>query len=200
MGNEIEAGDVEAWIRAVADGGDDGAVKRLIMNVAERTCTRKQTAALAAYLDGKSTAEIGRAMGVGQSTAHTTLFGHHTHGGGVVARLREALKGESTAIQEALMQRERKQDDGPKEDVVSWFSGLTPSRIGLFGPLSVLLVAHFLADAKRSTTIADLCLYVPKQAVHGALTPLKHAGYIATDGVAITIRKTPLDEMKERAQ
>lgn len=190
--------DVEHWIRAIAEGGDDGAVRRLILAAAEKSCTRKQIAALTLYLDGKSSTEIAHAMGVNQSTAHRHLFGHATEGGGVVAKLREALKGEATAIQEALVQRDAKQDSGPREDVAAWFSGLTPSRIGLFGPLAVLLVAHVVADAKRSLTVSDLCLYVPKQIAHAAISPLKAAGYIATDGVGITIRKTPLDEMKER--
>jgi len=195
---------VVAWLEAARSSSSaDEAARRLILAAADRVCTSKQRAALVHHLDGKSTVQIASAMGVSQSTAYRHLFGdpRDGHGGGAIEKLRGAMK-EGASMVRGVLDEVAAEDVTPNtsEVVAAWFAGLTPLRYGLFGPLTVLLVANTVADAKRSISIADLYLYVPRPFVTAALGQLRAAGYIATDGITITIRKTPLDEMKERRQ
>jgi DNA-binding CsgD family transcriptional regulator len=189
---------VEEWLTAAMSGDSaDAAARNLILSAAERVCTKKQRAALVHLLDGKSTVEIGRALGVSQQQAYRHLYGDRRDGGGAVKKLREALKQEATLVREVLNEVERDDEGSLKEDVLAWFSGITPLRVDMFGPLATLLVMHLAADAKRTVPVGDLYLYMPRPIVTAALPRLKATGHIATDGITVTIRKTPLDELRK---
>lgn len=200
--------------RALFDHVEGGAVitgdvRVLLIDTADKHCTRKQQTALRHYLDGHGVVEIAKLMGVGHSTVHRHLFGDGRvgHGGGALAKIRSALV---TTIEPATLENapnitdtlleQLEEKNMPKSpsftEIASvWFVNLPPSRAHLFGPLAVLLVAHGLVDARRCIRVDDLALVLPRNIINAALSPLRSTGYIATDGVSITIRKTPLDEM-----
>lgn len=183
--------------------GDSADVRVRVLNVLDDVCTRKQAAAVRLFLEDQSLNEIAHAMGVSKPRVHQLLYGdardrgrseRPSQGGcGAFERIRRALEGD-------VVTNETKEDDDvemTKDKIGAWFSRLRPSQAHLFGPLSALLVMDAMADARRSISVADLQLYLPKPVATASLGALRQLGYIATDGVTITIRKTPLDDMKE---
>ena len=184
---------------------DIGAMRRVVLAIADRECTRKQRAVLGHYLDGLPLPVIAAKMGTAKSTAHRHLYGtrkmiangERRQHGGALQKLRAAINNDTTLKQELARMGKQQQEQAitAAETVTAWFSQLRPSQELLYGPLTVLLVAHFACDSKRSMRIEDLCLYQPRRAVNAALTPLRAAGYIATDGVTLTIRRTPIDDL-----
>lgn len=169
----------------------DPAMRARILDAVDRVCTRKQVAAVRLHLEGQSIGEIARAMGIAKSTAHRHLYGDDRpgHGGGALVKLRAELAGDIIT---------KETDDveaSQREKNAAWFANIPPSRAHLFGPLAVLLVIDSVVDSRRSMRVADLALYMPKQVANEGVSRLRALGYIATDGVALTIRKTPLDEM-----
>jgi DNA-binding CsgD family transcriptional regulator len=192
---------VEEWLTvAMSQESPDAAARNLILSAAEKHCTKKQRAALTLLLDGRGVKEIARMMGVSHSTVSRHLYGdaREGHGGGVVAKLRQVMKQEAQLVREALDEVEARDSDASvRNDALAWFSGITPLRVDMFGPLAALLVMSLAADAKRTVSIGDLYLYMPKPIVTAAIPRLKATGYIATDGITITVRKTPLDELRK---
>jgi hypothetical protein len=175
-------------------------LRRLILGAADRVCTKKQRAAVALFLDGKNITQIAKTIGVSRPTAHHHLFGHHHHGGGALTKLQDAILEDAALIQEiTTMVEKQKKALTPQQIVTSWFSRLTPAQTNLFGPLVVLLVAEFVVDSKRSAMVSDLYLYLPRKAVNMAIAPLRATGYITSDGVRFTIRKTPIDDLRREA-
>lgn len=162
-----------------------------ILDAVETVCTRKQVAAVRLHLEGLSIGEIARSMGVSKATVHNHLYGHRVHGGGALVKLRAHFKQDDD-------NHVKENDDvnlTTKEKNAAWFANIPSSRAHLFGPLAVLLVIDAVVDARRSMRVADLALYMPKPIAAEGVSRLRAAGYIATDGVTLTIRKTPIDEM-----
>lgn len=77
-----------------------------------------------------------------------------------------------------------------------WFSVTTrPGYASRFGPLAVLLAAWAMADNERSVRFSRLHEVMPRAAVAAAMQTLKALRYVDTDGVTLTIRRTPLEEV-----
>jgi len=196
MNDGDEDGEMTEGLDGVDGRVDPALLRRLILAAADESCTRKQRAMLALHLDGLPTTEIGRRLGVSQQSAHRQLYGERKTEykgkkyGGAVNNLRK-----TTLLEEVMKVRNQKPDGVfSQADALWWFSRMLPSQDSLFIPLAVLLVAHLAADSKRSLTIEDLCARVPRRVVTHAIGPLKAGGWIATDGITITIRKTPIED------
>jgi hypothetical protein len=175
----------------------DAAARNLILSAAERVCTKKQRAALVHCSTAKARWRL-VARSASLTAPYRHLYGDRRDGhGGAVKKLREALKQEATLVREVLERSRARRRRLGERCVLAWFSGITPLRVDMFGPLAALLVMSLAADAKRTVSIGDLYLYMPKPIVTAAIPRLKATGYIATDGITITVRKTPLDELRK---
>lgn len=173
----------------------DEHLRTCVLAAAERCLTKKQLACFRHLLQGVGIEEIARRVGLDHSTVHNHLYGHPTHGGGALRKLRHVLANDEVFMREIEGAPARRM--ALQERVLSWFHALGPGSMHLFGPLAVLLVADVAADSKRSVSFADLYLYMPRAAIAAAVPFLRGAGFIVTDGVTMTIRKTPIDDVKE---
>ena len=62
-----------------------------VMDIVSTQLTEMQETTFSYYLDGQSMPEIGRKMNVSAQTVHSTIFGHHKHGGGAARKIRKVL-------------------------------------------------------------------------------------------------------------
>ena len=161
-------------------------VKVAVLRAAKELLSPFHLCILEMHLDGLSTVEIADRRGVGQPSTWRTLHGV------ILPKLAKALVKDPALMAEAAALNAA--DEPDSDDVARWFTGHL-GKTEMFVSLTVLLIAHELADARREVGYGLLCQHVPRAAVTEAMSKLKYGGWIMTDGVTIRIMKTPNDKV-----
>lgn len=114
-------------------------------------------------------------------------------GGGAMSKLGKAIE-EDPELTEVLnnLKNEPKAKTPPAHTTLGWYRNARHEHVA---SLAVLHLMAQLADAKRSLTITTLAAEVPRMTMSVALSQLRVLGFIATDGVSITILKTPTPDL-----
>lgn len=110
-----------------------------------------------------------------------------------MSKLGKAIE-EDPELTEVLnnLKNEPKAKTPPAHTTLGWYRNARHEHVA---SLAVLHLMAQLADAKRSLTITTLAAEVPRMTMSVALSQLRVLGFIATDGVSITILKTPTPDL-----
>jgi hypothetical protein len=165
-------------------------VRHVIIAVAERVLTQRQLEIFVLHVfAGQSVGEIARCLNVTQPTVSIALNGQPNRSPGIIKKMGDAVK-EDPAFQETI--RALKEPPPEKKakggEVVGWYRGARPDD---FSALAVLHYASALADKTRRLSMTSLQRDIPPRVVSEAIPRLRVQGWIATDGIDITILKTP---------
>ena len=174
--------------------GDDLAqLHSYIVAAASHILSDTQLPIFAAWLQGADGPTIARSVGKSAATVHVTLHGRAaTSKGkeqlGAVQKVAASLKA-NDVFRSKVKQIEAPQPTTLTDQARTWFAGVPPDR---FVELAALLVFWSLADAKESLSLNDAYKALPPSVVTHALTRLRYAGFVQTDGVTIKcLRKPP---------
>lgn len=181
----------ESWVGVDTDGLS-GHLERL----SQQHLTARQHQVLSRYLQGAGWEQIARELGVSRQACYLSVHGAPGKpGSGAIARLRAALAkdGElATAIAETRAEAEA--DDDVRVRALRWYQGLRSAQAHLYPSMATLFTLHLLADKQHRVTYADAFAHLPKQRVSECVSYLRPLGYVQTDGLTITIVRTPLED------
>jgi len=111
-----------------------------------------------------------------------------TAGGGAMSKLGKAIE-EDEQLTEVLNTLKNEPKPAPTSlSSLGWYRGV---RAEHFGALAVLLQMTQVADSKGALHISTIAAEVPRATLSLAMAQLRALGFIRTDGVSITIIKTP---------
>lgn len=196
---------VNATDNAVAPASLSGAdlrhVHERVREVARLLLTGDELAAVEHFLSGKTQQEVARAMGCSETKISRILHGASAASRSTRASAIDKLVGflrVDVAFLKAYGEAVTLANDEatappPRAYITDWYlATVTPQRPDLVGPLAVLMVMAQLADRqKRQVSVGDLYKYLPPIAVNASLPILQGRGYTRSDGVTVTIVKTP---------
>jgi hypothetical protein len=165
-------------------------VNQIMLATAKTIFTEDQLYIFVMYFFGGSTqTQIAADLGVTSQQVCRTISGQVGHHAGLVTKLKEAMKRTGDFDKAVAAIEAGPAPEAPiKGDPVGWFRNCS---VVLFGPLTVLLIAHSLADAKGRVLVDDLFRELPRQAVGNALSILRVSGWIQFDGRTVTVLKIP---------
>lgn len=165
-----------------------------IIDVAERVLTQRQLEIFVLhFFEGQTVNEIAHCLGVKHPVISEAINGRDGRHPGILKRMGEALK-QDTQFQKSMADAKNPQKHNAKgSDFVGWFRKVRPHEPHMFIHLAVLLYASAIADESRRTSIGTLCEHMPAAIVNASITPLRLMGYIMTDGIIVTILKTPIE-------
>lgn len=195
---------LEKLAGALADSGGSSVWAGLDMDflrphfgrVAREVLTERQWEILSLFIAGALETEIAARLQISQPTVHKAIFGDGDRGG-AMKKLKARLENDETFLSALAVAREGTHVDDDTAIVVrNWFQHIGPSHYQAFVPMSALLVMFFLRDRKAQITYQTLRRHLPAPVITAAMRMLVPLGYVHTDGITITIRKTPLGEVK----
>jgi hypothetical protein len=167
-----------------------------MQRVAQSVLTPHQLQIWQHYVDGKSVVEIARAMSKRShvSVVYSLRGREKQQEVGIVKKMQRALEADEDFMAAAEKAVENVDVEGsPSAHAPSaWFK---PSirRPEAFGPLAVLLCCHAAADVRRQVRFDSLLELAPRAALEAGLKWLRGAGYVAYDGITVTVVRTPID-------
>ena len=166
-----------------------------IVELAGRVLTERQLEIFVLHVfAGHNVRELADIFGVAHQVISEAINGREGRTPGILKRMGEALK-KDLLFQQAMAEIKEQKTKEPKgSDFVGWFRGMPP---GQFVPMSALLYMNAIADESGRVSIGELYGHMPSVVVNAVLQPLRVMGYIMTDGITISIIKTPLDKQKE---
>jgi hypothetical protein len=187
-----------------------------VLRVAGSTLSAAQFRCFVLYwFAGWTEQAIADHYGCTQPAVHAALWGQkkgrETTSGGAVRRIQAALVatggGAMSKLGKAIEEDEQltqvltslKNEPTPTPSSLSslgWYRGVRPEH---FAALAVLLQMTQLADARRQLHISTIAAEVPRATLSMALTTLRVLGHITTDGINITIVKTPTQTEENHA-
>jgi len=183
-----QGGDPSFWA-----GVDMDFLRPHLGRAAQGVLTERQWQILSLRLAGYTETQIANQLSISQPVVHKTIFGDQGRGG-ALKKLKEVLERDD-AFLAALAQarQEAGADDSERVLIINWFRDVKNGGLNVqFVPLAVLLILYFLKD-QRHRVRHDLAMqHLPRPAITHALSILRPLGYVDTDGITMTIRKTPL--------
>lgn len=180
------------------DDLDMAELRPVILDVAERVLTQRQVEIFVLhFFAGQSVIEVAHAIGIKHQVASEAINGREGRHPGILKRMGDALKDDTT-FQQALadMKNPPTKKSAKGSDFIGWFKKMPPNQ---FQSMSVLLYANALADNSHRVSVGTLCEHMPPAIVNAALQPLRVMGYIMTDGITVSILKTPLEQKEVAA-
>lgn len=121
-----------------------------------------------------------------------------THGGSL-SKVQKAMKDPQIVKEVQAIEDMTTADpvNDYRNDILNWYKKVRQPNIAStqYVPLTVLLVIYAAMDSRNQLGINDLHLYLPVTAINAALTTLRILGYIAFDGITITLKRTPLTNL-----
>jgi hypothetical protein len=182
--------------RSVWAGVDMDFLRPHFGRVAREVLTERQWEILSLFIAGDLETEIAARLQISQPTVHKAIFGDGDRGG-AMKKLKARLENDETFLSALAASREGTQvDDDTAIIVRNWFQHIGPSHYQAFVPMAALLVMFFLRDKKAQISYATLRQHLPSPVVTAAMRMLVPLGYVHTDGITITVKKTPLGEVK----
>lgn len=106
-------------------------------------------------------------------------------------------------LEDAIREMAQPSTPSPKvrdaPSALGWFTNIRPdgNEAQNIAARALLLVADTMADAKRRVPIADLMLAFPRSALSPCIQILRSQNFASSDGRALTIAKTPVDEQRQ---
>jgi len=190
---------------------DDQERRALVLRVAGEALTTAQFRCLVLhFFAGWSEGDIARHYDCAQPSVHEAIWGQRKSAGGpkiggAIGRIRSALASaeggavsklgkaietdpELAGILNALKEAPQMQAAPTRPTPLGWFRN---ARVHDVDALAVLLVMSHLADKAGRLHINQLVEEVPRSTLGTALSKLRVLGFVQTDGVSITIIKTP---------